>query len=146
MGYNLFLDDNWTPSEIANLPKTSVKDKNRYRTYEWTIVKTYDEFVKTIQEKGLPDIVSFDHDLHPEHYDFIFNDENWLKKDIIVDLNDWKKDEDIIINYDIFTNKTGYHAAEWLIEYCANKGVNMPICLVHSQNPVGNKNITNLLF
>jgi hypothetical protein len=135
MGYNLFLDDNWTPPEIADLSKTSEKDRNRYRTYKWLIVKTYDEFVSVIREKGLPDIVSFDHDLHPEHYDFIFNDENWFNKD-----------DEIIIDYDIFTNKTGYHAAEWLIEYCANKGIDMPICLVHSQNSLGNKNITNLLF
>jgi len=135
MAYNLFLDDNFTPPQIADLHRTDTKDKTRYRTYRWVIVKTYDEFISTIKEKGLPDIVSFDHDLDPEHYDLIFNDENWNKKD-----------EDIIIDYDIFINKTGYHAAEWLIEYCANKGVQLPICLVHSQNPVGRRNISNLLF
>jgi hypothetical protein len=135
MAYNLFLDDNFTPPQIADLHRTDTKDKTRYRTYRWVIVKTYDEFISTIKEKGLPDIVSFDHDLDPEHYDLIFNDENWNKKD-----------EDIIIDYDIFINKTGYHAAEWLIEYCANVGVQLPICLVHSQNPVGRRNISNLLF
>ena len=135
MAYNLFLDDNFTPLQIADLPKTNAKDKIRYRTYRWTVVSTYDEFVSTIKEKGLPSIVSFDHDLDPEHYDLIFNDENWDKKD-----------EEIIIDYDLFVNKTGYHAAEWLMEYCAAHCCEMPICLVHSQNSVGHRNILNLLF
>lgn len=135
MAYNLFLDDNFTPYEISNLPKTNLKDKNRYRTYEWTIVKTYDEFISTINEKGLPSIVSFDHDLDPEHYELIFNEENWLKED-----------KDIIIDYDLFENKTGYHAAEWLMEYCSSRKIVIPICLVHSQNDIGRKNIENLLW
>ena len=145
MGYNLFLDDIHNPYDVANLNKTTVKDRERYRNYDWIIVRNYDDFVKTITEKGLPDIVSFDHDLAPEHYEILFADENWFKKDkLIIDTADWS--DEIVIDYDKFTIKTGYHAAEWLLEYCQNTGKEKPICLVHSQNDVGRKNITNLLF
>lgn len=125
MSYNLFLDDIFTPPQIADLTNISVKDKDRYRKYNWKIVSTFEDFVKIIKEKGLPDIVSFDHDLDEEHWDFLYDD---------------------FVDYDKFNVKTGYHAAEWLIEYCANKQINLPICLVHSQNSIGRKNINNLLF
>jgi len=134
MAYNLFLDDNFTPIDIANLTPIE-KDRLRYRSYRWTIVKTFEEFVSVIKEKGIPSIVSFDHDLSPEHWDFIYNDENWLKSD-----------DAITVDYDTFVVKTGYHAAEWLLEYCGGLSIDMPICLVHSQNAVGKKNIQNLLF
>lgn len=146
MGYNLFLDDIHNPYDVANLRKTTVKDRERYRKYDWVIVRSYDEFVNTIKEKGIPDIVSFDHDLAPEHYEILFNDENWFKgeKKLILDTSDWS--DEIILDYDKFNIKTGYHAAEWLMEHCSNTGNHMPICLVHSQNDVGRKNIINLLF
>ena len=134
MGYNLFLDDNFLPTDIADLTDVE-KDRKRYRTYRWTIVKTYEEFIDFITKNGAPDIVSFDHDLAPEHWDFIYNDENWAKID-----------DEIIINYDLFEIKTGYHAAEWLLEYCSSRQLKMPICLIHSQNKIGKKNIENILL
>lgn len=135
MAYNLFLDDIHEPYDVSNLRKTEIKNKERYRKYKWVVVRTYDEFIKTIKKRGVPDIVSFDHDLAPEHYEIIYNDDNWSKDD-----------SEIMIDYDKFEIKTGYHAAEWLMEYCNNTGNHMPICLVHSQNDVGRKNIINLLF
>jgi hypothetical protein len=146
MAYNLFLDDIHNPRDVANLKKTTVKDRERYRKYGWVIVRSYDDFVNTIKNKGVPDIVSFDHDLAPEHYEILFSNENWSKgeKKIILDTDDWS--DEIILDYDKFKIKTGYHAAEWLVEYCNNTGNNMPICLIHSQNDVGRKNIINLLF
>lgn len=120
MGYNLFLDDNWKPNEIANL--TSIeKNRIRYRTYHWIIVNSYDEFVNYILVNGIPDIISFDHDLSPEHYE-------------------------ITDDYDKYIVKTGYHAAEWILEYLSNNNLSTPIFLVHSQNAIGRKNIENLLF
>jgi hypothetical protein len=136
MAYNLFLDDIHNPPDVANLKNTNAKDRERYRKYNWVIVRNYDDFVNTIKEKGLPDIVSFDHDLSPEHYEILFSDENWFKSE----------NEEIILDYDKFQIKTGYHAAEWLMEYCSNTYNHIPICLVHSQNDVGKKNIINLLF
>ena len=135
MEYNLFLDDNFTPQQIADLPKTTTVNKDKYRKFDWIVVKTYDEFVKTIQEKGLPEYVSFDHDLDPEHYSFIYNDENWSKSN-----------DDIKIDYSQFKVKTGWHAAKWLIKYCDKEKQDLPICLVHSQNPIGSKNIVDLIY
>jgi hypothetical protein len=48
--YSLYLDD-------ERDPKT-----NR----DWIIVRSYDEFVNTIQELGIPAYISFDHDLSEE--------------------------------------------------------------------------------
>jgi len=50
MSYNLYLDDERDP-----------KTKR-----DWIIVRSYEEFVKTIEEKGIPSYISFDHDLGPD--------------------------------------------------------------------------------
>lgn len=134
MEYNLFLDDMWLPQDMINR-KITLPNKTKYLKFDWVVVKTYDEFVKTIQERGLPEYVSFDHDLAPEHYAFIYNDENWSKDDA-----------DITINYAQFKIKTGWHAAKWLIKYCEKNKLDLPIPMVHSQNPIGEKNLINLLF
>jgi hypothetical protein len=135
MEYNLFLDDNWTPVDMANRQDITLPNKTKYLKLDWIVVKTYEEFVKTIEEKGLPEIVSFDHDLSPEHYAFIYNDENWSKDDV-----------DISINYSQFKSKTGWHAAKWLVKYCDKNRLDLPIPMVHSQNPIGKINLINLLF
>ena len=36
------------------------------KTKGWDVVRSYDEFIKWIDENGLPDKVSFDHDLGEE--------------------------------------------------------------------------------
>lgn len=133
--YNLFLDDNFTPLQIADLPKTSSVYKTKYRTLEWLIVRSYDDFVATINQLGLPDMVSFDHDLAPEHYELIYNDENWAKAD-----------DEINIDYSIFQEKTGWHDAKWLIKYCEKNCMELPRCLIHSQNPIGAKNLTDIIY
>ena len=40
----------------------------RYKLYseEWVIVRSYSEFVNWIKKNGLPDVISFDHDLGEE--------------------------------------------------------------------------------
>ena len=86
MSYNLFLDDNFTPIQIADI---TIEEKNRlrYRKYRWIIAKSYEEFISIIKDRGLPSIVSFDHDLAPEHWEFLWSEKNWLKNDeeIVVD-------------------------------------------------------------
>ena len=44
--YKLYLDDIRTP-----------------RGNDWVIVRSFEEFTKTILERGTPDMISFDHDL-----------------------------------------------------------------------------------
>ena len=48
MSYNIYLDD-------ERFPKT---DK------DWTIIRTYQEFIDIINDKGSPLYISFDHDIH----------------------------------------------------------------------------------
>ena len=51
------------------LKKLYLDDVRIPQTEGWEIVRNYDDFVKWIEENGLPDIVSFDHDLAEVHYD-----------------------------------------------------------------------------
>jgi hypothetical protein len=41
--------------------------------------------------------------------------------------------------------KSGYDCAKWLVAYCMERGLRLPTCSVHSQNPVGAENIKALL-
>ncbi len=109
--YKLFLDDIRNPKEInwVKLPDGP-----------WVIVRNYNEFVKCIMDKGLPEFVAFDHDLSDEHYG--------------VDPN---KSE--------FIEKTGYHCAKWLIDYCIDNNKLFPNYVVHSMNPIGKMNIMSIV-
>jgi len=116
--YNLFLDDIRIPDDVLKYWDNPIYESST----QWVIVRNYDQFVKAITEQGIPEMISFDHDLGPEHY---FHQEN--------------------ISYDQFTEKTGFHCAKWFINYCIdnNKEVTKLI-YVHSMNPVGSKNILSL--
>jgi hypothetical protein len=116
----LFLDDNRTPYDVFKLTINPVYEKN-----DWEIVKTHAEFVSYIETNGLPDIISFDHDLSFEHY--------------------LEENQSGTIDYNLLNEKTGYHCAAWLIEYCTKNKLKLPQCLVHSMNPIGSENIKNIL-
>ena len=113
--YFLFLDDVRIPEDVYNYTFNSVYLKNK-----WVEVVNYDEFVKCIEENGVPHTVSFDHDIGFEHYE--------------------EQKE-----YDQYTEKTGYHCARWLIEHCVDYNLPIPsTILIHSANPVGRDNIKSL--
>ena len=117
---NLFLDDFRNPEDVFLYTNISL-----YLTEKWIIVRNYDEFVEIIKEKGIPNTISFDHDIGISHYNH-------------------QEDE---IPYDQFTEKTGYHCAKWLIDYCIDNKKDIPkIILIHSMNPVGTKNIESLFI
>ncbi len=40
-----------------------------------------------------------------------------------------------------FKEKTGFHCAQWLVEYCLDKDLPFPEYQVHSMNPIGKENI-----
>lgn len=42
--------------------------------------------------------------------------------------------------------KTGYDCAKWLIDYCINLKLKLPICTSHSSNPVGRERINSLIL
>jgi hypothetical protein len=115
----LYLDDLRTPTEtIPNFE-------------EWYVVRDYKQFVEWINKNGLPDYISFDHDLGDEHME-----------------DYWKYQFKGIptIDYDTFTEKTGLDCAKWLVEYVEKNKTNLPRLLgVHSANPIGASNIQNFL-
>lgn len=102
----LFLDDVRQPKELG-----------------WDVVRTYDAFVKYLDDNGCPDVVSFDHDLAFEHYPFA----------------DPQPTEHI--RYDHYKEKTGYDCAKWLIDWCRENKRFPRLCVVHSYNPAGAMNI-----
>ena len=106
--YNLFLDD----------VRTSPADEFfGYEDIEWTIVKDHGAFCDMIEERGLPSIVSFDHDLAEEHYN------------------------PTTIDYFNYKYETGLSSALYLIDYIINNKLEQPEIRVHSMNPEGRKNI-----
>ena len=85
--------------------------------------RTYKDFVSFIETNGIPDVVSFDHDLAEVHYD----------------PKTWKEGFE-------YTEETGLDCAKWLVRYCEKQGKPFPKWYCHSMNPVGRENINKLLY
>jgi hypothetical protein len=58
--YHLFLDDERSPKDVYWVQYAATP---HFQDPAWVIVRTYRDFVATIENKGLPQAVSFDHDL-----------------------------------------------------------------------------------
>jgi hypothetical protein len=95
-------------------------------------VKNYEEFVNYIEQNGLPDGINFDHDLEDSHYT---PEKYWDNYEESKKFQEDQKHE-----------KTGYHCAKWLIDYCIDNKKELPTWSSHSANPVGRDNINNILF
>ena len=102
--------------------KLFLDDLRQPPDFTWDVVRSYDQFITWIKLNGVPDIISFDHDLGQEHYEFV----DWSGNAIGTE-----------IPYDKFTEKTGYDCAKWLVE----QGLLPRKYQVHSMNIVGKKNI-----
>jgi hypothetical protein len=87
----------------------------------WHVVRSYVEFVAYIMSSGVPDVISFDHDLGRGEAQRRVG--NWVPRAEYKEL------------------KTGYDCAKWLIE----SGYNVKSWQVHSMNPVGAANIRKYL-
>ncbi len=111
------------------LKKLFLDDIRNPKTEGWEIVRNYDDFVKYITVNGLPDEISFDHDLGDDIARE--NVENGMSKRKARLL---KKE-----------SKSGYDCAKWLCEYCWGNGLPLPSWNVHSANPVGRDNIIAVL-
>lgn len=97
-------------------------------------VLNYDEFVDWIIKYGLPDVVSFDHDLAEEHYtpEYFWNNYEESKK-----FQEWKRKS--------YNEQTGEGCALWLVDYCDKNKLDLPKYYIHSANPVGADFILNVL-
>ena len=112
--YYIFLDDERMPWDVTWC--------DIRRDYHYNIIRSYDEFTGMIETLGyLPDYISFDHDLADQHYGHGLNNDE--------------------IPYDRYSEKTGYDAAKWLVNFCIDRGLKFPDYDVHSMNPVGRTNI-----
>jgi len=118
--YYLFLDDERIPKDVTwiNLPAQN-----------WQIVRSYDEFVKFIENNGVPIFISFDHDLAHEHYrQSMYNPDRHYNS-----------------YYPFFKEKTGFHCAKWLVEYCFDNRLDLPNYVAHTKNPIGKENIESIM-
>lgn len=116
---SLYLDDIRTPT--TTIPG-----------YEpWYVVRNYEEFVNWITEFGIPDLISFDHDLADEHMEDYYQQ---------VAEQGYQQPR-----YDLFKEKTGLNCADWLITYCQENNATLKNVCVHSHNPVGAVNIQSLI-
>lgn len=124
----LFLDDLRVPTDCPKIHYMlyRVPDLNIYND-DWDIVRSHGQFIKWIEENGLPDIVSFDHDL---------GDDTNLRG--VLPIEEW---------FDIDNNReyTGMDSAKWLVDYCLDNDLTLPEFIVHSANPSGYENIDGLL-
>jgi hypothetical protein len=116
MKYSIYLDDVRTP--LPN-PSTHVVP-------EWTVVRSYDEFVAKITELGLEniDLISLDHDL---------GDTAMMEWHTNVARN-------FTLDYNNITEKTGMDCTKWLVEQWMNGA---PVCrvMIHSANAIGSANM-----
>jgi hypothetical protein len=138
MSYYLFLDDERFPHNVTWL------DIPRDRDY--AIVRSYDEFVAYIEANGLPDYVSFDHDLADAHYVAMLKEAEshedtkfkiWMPGD--------DEYEGLNITVDYGPEKTGHDCAKWLVDYCDRNKLKFPFYLVHSMNPIGKQRIVDYI-
>lgn len=113
----LFLDDIRIPKDAIGLVSSNLNQF--YWEKDWIIVRNYYEFCNYIQKFGLPDFISFDHDLADEHYMDVDNSE--------------------------YEEKTGYECAKWLVDWCLENSLSLPKFVVHSANPIGKQNIESYL-
>ena len=117
MSYKLFLDDVRRPETTYTYMELPV-----FLEDDWIIVRNYYAFITLIEKKGMPDVIAFDHDLADIHYKV---------QDFDYDREDYEK--------------TGYHCAKWLIDYCMDNNEELPKeIIVHSMNPYGSANIKSL--
>jgi len=123
----LFLDDFRDPKDAITLVPSNYN--KFYWENDWDVVRNYNEFVDYIEENGLPQFISFDHDLGDTAMDEYF-------RNVVVNG---------VIDYDNIKEKTGLDCAKFLVEYCADENQPLPEYLVHSANPAGKQNIISFL-
>lgn len=128
----IFLDDVRNPATCLSYMYKSIGKKSYvYSDEDWKVVRNYEDFIHLIQQyAGDIDLISFDHDLASEHYH-----PSMLKSA-----------EEYNSQYPLFKEKTGLDAARWFKEFYDKNNLQLPEILVHSMNPVGFQNITNLFI
>jgi hypothetical protein len=128
MKYNIFLDDIRFPKD-AFLQKELVylTEYSKIPENDWVIVRNYDEFVETIEERGIPNAASFDNDLCMEHMKYYIK---FLKNP---GYYEWEN----------FQTKCGIHCAKYLKDKLSSND-NIKV-YVHSANEEGRRIILDIM-
>lgn len=129
MTYNLFLDDVRIPHKSMDYMHPGVS--HLYRTLEWVVARDYYQFVQAIEERGLPEIVSFDHDLADTHYD--------------IRAEGYKSWQEYYDSPDEHREMTGYDCVKWLCNYCLENSKPLPRYILHTMNDIGLHNMKSYL-
>ena len=108
--YYLFLDDVREPAQVTwvKLPPF----------VSWTIVRNYNQFVEAVTRDGLPEFVTFDHNLTDESYSGYYRP---------------------------FKERTGYDCAKFMVKYCKENKLAFPRYTVHSMNLPGKADIIQMI-
>ena len=126
-GKFLFLDDIRHPHDVYRYTQQIM-----FLQKKWEIVKNYNDFIEWFAKNGLPDFISFDHDLadmeNTSPPPSVNNDQS----------KEWQDAQ-------IHNEKTGYECAKWLVDYCLDNNLGCPKFYCHSMNPVGKDKINGLL-
>jgi hypothetical protein len=115
MPWNLFIDDERNPSDVFWADSSTL---SRYHEEDWVIVRSYHDAILEVLNRGFPSFISFDHDLGE-------NSKSGF---------DVAK---VLVDNDIISGDTESRKAYKFPENFA--------FFVHSQNPIGKKNIEELL-
>ena len=122
----LFLDDIRNPYEGS-----WIKDYSPIGTNVKIVwAKSYTEFVNYIVIMGLPDAICFDHD---------------LGKDVALACIKSGMSKRAAKKIRRESTKSGKDCANWLVNYCLDRDLNIPLYSIQSFNPVGKENIDSLL-
>jgi len=123
--YYLFLDDVRYPEKNCEYMNNKI-----YTDLDWVIVRNYNQFVDYVTENGLPEIVTFDHDLAEPHYH-----------------ESMYKDGKVYMQYlETISEKTGYECVKWMADYCIDKNLKFPKWYLHTMNPVGKQNMEGYIL
>lgn len=132
MGFKLFLDDERKPGDVTWV--------NGWVYGQYEIVRSYYEFVNMIENFGVPEHVSFDHDLDDDHYVQMIVD---MQKNSTGQLAYATAEK--LIDHDYGPVKTGYDCAKWLVHHCIDHELPFPTYTIHSMNPVGSQRIAEYI-
>lgn len=125
--YHLFLDDERNPYDSRTMAYMKMRGGPDYKNMIWEVAKNFEEFQLIVDQKGIPEFISYDHDLSSEHYDVsMYHGEDAYNEKSVN-----------------FTEKTGRECAEYL---CSKlQGAPHPRYIIHSMNPLAVSRITGVI-